>query len=145
MGGDPLTCTVIVRIVINVSFVIPVQMPLSMKIGIMKRKRKKMMKKPIHPGKIIKEEFLKPLGMSVNALATALRMPVPKINDVVRQKRAISGDTALRLAKYFHTTTKYWLNLQKYYDLKITQQSIKAIENEIKLCRIYENRKEHSI
>ena len=87
--------------------------------------------RPIHPGEIIKEEYLEPLGMSVNALATALRVPAPRINDVVRQKRAVSVDTALRLARYFNTTAQFWLNSQTSYDLKMAQQSIKTIENEI--------------
>lgn len=87
--------------------------------------------RPIHPGEIIKEEYLEPLGMSVSALATALRVPAPRINDVVRQKRAVSVDTALRLARYFNTTAQFWLNLQTSYDLKMAQQSMTTIENEI--------------
>lgn len=88
--------------------------------------------RPIHPGEILKQEYLQPLGMSVNALATALRLSAPRINDVVRQKRAVSVDTALRLARYFNTTAQFWLNLQTSYDLKIAQESIKAIEEEIR-------------
>ena len=87
--------------------------------------------RPIHPGEILKEEFLEPLDMSVNALAIALRVPAPRINDVVRQKRAVSIDTALRLARYFDTTAQFWLNLQTSYDLKIAQKNIEIIENEI--------------
>ena len=85
----------------------------------------------IHPGEIIKEEYLVPLKMSVNALAAALRIPAPRINDVVRQKRAVSIDTALRLARYFNTTAQFWLNLQNSYDLKIAQVSKTEIEKEI--------------
>lgn len=85
----------------------------------------------IHPGEILKEEYLNPLNMSANALALALRIPSPRINDIVRQKRAISVDTALRLSVYFNTTAQYWLNLQTSYDLKIKETSKKAIENEI--------------
>lgn len=69
--------------------------------------------------------------MSVNALAIALCVPAPRINDVVRQKRAVSIDTALRLARYFDTTAQFWLNLQTSYDLKIAQKNIEIIENEI--------------
>jgi len=87
--------------------------------------------RPIHPGEIIKEEYLKPLGMSVNALAVALRVPAPRIYDVVKQKRGVSIDTALRLAKYFNTTAQFWMNLQVSYDLKIARQSMEKIENEI--------------
>jgi len=87
--------------------------------------------RPIHPGEILKKEYLEPLGMSVNALATALRVPAPRVNDVVRQKRAVSVDTALRLARYFNTTAQFWLNLQTSYDLKIAQKSMATIEDEI--------------
>lgn len=85
----------------------------------------------IHPGEIIKEEYLKPLNMSANALAIALRVPAPRINDVIRQKRGISIDTALRLARYFNTTPQFWMNLQISYDLKMAKQYMIKIENEI--------------
>ena len=87
--------------------------------------------RPIHPGEIIKEEYLEPLSMSVNALSIALRVPAPRINDVVRQKRGISIDTALRLARYFNTTAQFWMNLQISYDLKIARQNMTKIEDEI--------------
>ena len=87
--------------------------------------------RPIHPGEIIKEEYLKPLSMSVNALAVALRVPASRINDVVRRKRGVSIDTALRLARYFNTTSQFWMNLQISYDLKIATQNMEKIENEI--------------
>lgn len=87
--------------------------------------------RPIHPGEIIKEEYLEPLGMSVNALAVGLRVPASRINDVVRQKRGVSIDTALRLSIYFNTTAQFWMNLQISYDLKIARQNIAKIENEI--------------
>ena len=74
--------------------------------------------RPIHPGEILREEFMIPLGLSANALAIALRVPAPRINDIVRERRAISADTALRLARYFGTTAQFWLNLQSTYDLK---------------------------
>jgi antitoxin HigA-1 len=85
----------------------------------------------IHPGEIIKEEYLEPLNMSANALAVALRVPAPRINDVIRQKRGVSIDTALRLARYFNTTPQFWMNLQISYDLKIAKQNMTKIENEI--------------
>ena len=87
--------------------------------------------RPIHPGEIIKEEYLEPLSMSVNALAIALRVPASRINDVVRQKRGVSIDTALRLARYFNTTAQFWMNLQISYDLKIAGQNMTRIEDEI--------------
>jgi addiction module HigA family antidote len=85
----------------------------------------------IHPGEIIKEEYLEPLNMSANALAVALRVSAHRINDVIRQKRGVSIDTALRLARYFNTTPQFWMNLQISYDLKIAKQNMTKIENEI--------------
>jgi addiction module HigA family antidote len=86
----------------------------------------------IHPGEILRSEFLEPLGMSVNALALALRVPAPRINDVVRGKRAISADTALRLQRYFGASAQFWLNLQIAYDLRIaTAAAGEQIEREI--------------
>ena len=87
--------------------------------------------RPIHPGEIIKEEYLEPLNMSANALALALRVPAPRINDVIRQKRGVSIDTALWLARYFNTTPQFWMNLQISYDLKMAKQNMTKIENEI--------------
>ncbi|MBI4756176.1 MAG: HigA family addiction module antidote protein [Betaproteobacteria bacterium] len=74
--------------------------------------------RPIHPGEVLREEFLAPLGMSAHALALALRVPAPRIHDLVREKRALSVDTAVRLSRYFGTTAQFWLNLQSAYDLK---------------------------
>ena len=87
--------------------------------------------RPIHPGEVIQEEYLEPLNMSANALAVALRVPAPRINDVIRQKRGVSIDTALRLARYFNTTPQFWMNLQVSYDLKMAKQNMTIIENEI--------------
>jgi antitoxin HigA-1 len=86
----------------------------------------------IHPGEILRSEFLEPLGMSVNALALALRVPAPRINDVVRGKRAVSADTALRLERYFGASAQFWLNLQIAYDLRVaTAAAGEQIEREI--------------
>ena len=74
--------------------------------------------RPIHPGEILREEFLVPLNMSAHALALELKVPAPRINDIVRERRAISPDTALRLARYFGNTPQFWMNLQTSYDLK---------------------------
>ena len=90
----------------------------------------------IHPGEIIREEYLVPLGMSANALATALRVSAPRINDVVREKRGVSVDTALRLARYFNTTAQFWLNLQTSYDLKVAQKSMESIQQEVLPLRV---------
>ena len=72
----------------------------------------------IHPGEILREEFLVLLDMSANALAMALHVPAPRINDIVRERRAITPDTALRLARYFDTTAQFWQNLQSTFDLR---------------------------
>lgn len=77
--------------------------------------------RPIHPGEVLREEFLAPLVMSANALAMALHVPAPRINDIVRERRAVTTDTALRLARYFDTTAQFWLNLQTAFDLKIAE------------------------
>ncbi len=75
--------------------------------------------RPIHPGEILREEFIIPLGLSASAIAIALRVPAPSINDIARERRAISADTALRLARYFGTSAEFWLGLQSDYDMKI--------------------------
>ncbi|MCA0340781.1 MAG: HigA family addiction module antidote protein [Proteobacteria bacterium] len=80
----------------------------------------------IHPGEILREEFLIPLEMSANALAMALHVPAPRINDIVRERRSITPDTALRLARYFDTTAQFWLNLQTAFDLKQAENASAA-------------------
>jgi addiction module HigA family antidote len=73
--------------------------------------------KPIHPGEILKEEFLLPMKISQYRLATDIGVPPRRINEIVHEKRSISADTALRLSKYFGTSERFWLNLQARYDL----------------------------
>ncbi len=86
----------------------------------------------IHPGEILREEFMLPLNLSAHALAIALRVAAPRVNDIVREKRGITPDTALRLARYFNSTPQFWLNLQVSYDLKTAQAaSGKTIEREV--------------
>ena len=80
--------------------------------------------RPIHPGEILREEFLVPLEMTPHALAMQLRVPAPRINDIVREKRGVTVDTALRLARFFNTTAQFWLNLQTAYDLKIAENTL---------------------
>lgn len=77
--------------------------------------------RPIHPGEILREEFLLPLNLSANALAIALGVPAPRINDVARERRGITADTALRLARYFGTSAEFWMGLQADYDLRIAE------------------------
>jgi addiction module HigA family antidote len=80
--------------------------------------------RPVHPGEVLREEFLKPLGMSANALARALRVPASRINDIVLERRGVSVDTAMRLVRYFGGDVQSWLNLQLAYDLKVAQKTI---------------------
>ncbi len=88
--------------------------------------------RPIHPGEVLREEYLVPLGMSANALAMDLHVPAPRINDIVRERRGVTPDTALRLARYFDTTPQFWLNLQTAYDLKKAEAVAGAlIEREV--------------
>jgi addiction module HigA family antidote len=80
--------------------------------------------RPIHPGEILREEFLQPLGMTAHALAMALQVPAPRINDVVRERRAVTVDTALRLAKYFGTSAEFWMGLQTDFDMATARASM---------------------
>ena len=73
---------------------------------------------PLHPGEMLREEFMKPLGLSANALAIALRVPVTRISEIVRERRGITADTALRLARYFNMTPEFWMRLQMDFDLE---------------------------
>ena len=89
--------------------------------------------KPPHPGETIKEDYLEPLGMSVNALAKELGIRAARLNEIIRGRRGITGDTALRLARYFCTTPDLWLNLQAFYDLRMAQRKWgSAIERQVK-------------
>lgn len=88
--------------------------------------------RPIHPGEILREEFLAPIGMTPHALSKALHVTPSRINDIVNEKRGVTADTALRLARYFGGDAQSWLNLQQAYDLKIaTQLAMKLIVDEI--------------
>ncbi len=78
---------------------------------------------PVHPGEILAEEFLKPLKISQNRLGRDLGVPAQRINDIVKGKRSITVDTALRLARYFKTTPQFWLNLQAHYDLEMARET----------------------
>jgi addiction module HigA family antidote len=79
--------------------------------------------RPIHPGEILREEYLTPLEMSVNALSMALHVPATRMNEIVRENRSVTADTALRLARYFGTSDRFWLNLQTEYELRRAQIS----------------------
>jgi addiction module HigA family antidote len=80
--------------------------------------------RPVHPGEVLREDFLSPLGLSVNALAQALRVPATRLHEIVKERRAVTPDTALRLARYFGGDAQSWLNLQASYDLKVAERDL---------------------
>ena len=77
--------------------------------------------RPVHPGEILREEYMVPMGLSANALARALGVTPARINDIVRERRGVTADTALRLARYFGTDAPSWINLQTAYDLRVAE------------------------
>ena len=79
---------------------------------------------PIHPGEILLEDFMKPEGISINRLARDLRVPVTRISEIVNQRRGITGDTALRLGRYFSNSAELWMNLQRNYDLRVARVEV---------------------
>lgn len=85
---------------------------------------------PVHPGEVLREDFMKPLGLTVNKLALELHVPATRIGEIVHERRRITAETALRLARYFQTNAEFWLNLQNFYDLEISRRSGKASEIE---------------
>jgi addiction module HigA family antidote len=88
--------------------------------------------RPVHPGEVLREDFLRPAGLTANALAKALHVPAPRINDIVRERRGVSADTAMRLARYFGGDARSWLNLQAIYDLRLAEiANARRIEREI--------------
>ena len=87
---------------------------------------------PVHPGEILQEEFLEPMGLSQNRLALALRVPARRINEIVLGKRGITADTALRLARYFKMSPQFWLGLQMDYELDVAEDMLEGrIEKEV--------------
>lgn len=88
---------------------------------------------PVHPGEVLSEEFLKPMGLSQNRLALGLGVPARRINEIVLEKRGITADTALRLAKFFGTSAEFWLGLQAQYDLDVTAEELGGrLDQEVK-------------
>ena len=88
---------------------------------------------PLHPGEMLREDFMKPLGLSSNALAMKLRVPVTRISEIVRERRGITADTALRLARYFSMSAEFWMRLQMDFDLELAADAEEtAIHEEIR-------------
>ena len=87
---------------------------------------------PIHPGEILREEYLVPMELTANALANRLGVTAARVNEIVNERRGITADTALRLARFFGTTPEFWMNLQKRYELEVARREVgSAIEEEI--------------
>jgi len=87
---------------------------------------------PVHPGEILREDLMKPLGLSINRLARDLRVPVTRMSEIVNCRRGITADTALRLARYFGTTAEFWLNLQAGFELELARRvSAQQIERDV--------------
>jgi antitoxin HigA-1 len=82
--------------------------------------------RPIHPGEVLREEFLLPLGLTAHALALALQVSAPRINDIVRERRAVTADTALRLAAFFGTSAEFWMGLQADHDVATARGTLGA-------------------
>ena len=88
---------------------------------------------PIHPGQILREDFMKPQGISMNRLALDLRVPVTRIAEIVHERRGITPDTALRLGRYFNTSARFWMNAQSSYDLEVAQDELqRTIERDVR-------------
>jgi addiction module HigA family antidote len=87
---------------------------------------------PVHPGSILRDDFLVPMGLSVYALANAIHVPRSRVNDIVLGRRGVSAESALRLARYFGTTPEFWVNLQARYDLEVSKDALRdRIESEV--------------
>ena len=85
---------------------------------------------PVHPGEVLREDFMKPLGLTINRLALDLHVPATRIGEIVHERRRITADTALRLARYFQTNPEFWLNLQNFFDLEVEKRSGASLEIE---------------
>ena len=87
---------------------------------------------PIHPGEILRLDLMEPLGLSANRLALYMRVPVTRISEIVKGRRGITADTALRLGRYFGTTARFWMNLQTAYELEVAEHGVSSnVEREV--------------
>lgn len=92
--------------------------------------------RPIHPGEVLREEFLIPLGINAHALSMALQVPAPRIHEIVHERRSITVDTAMRLSKYFGTSAQFWLGLQNDYDMAVAQTTMSEALGRISRCEL---------
>lgn len=88
-------------------------------------------RKPVHPGEILREEFMSEHGLSANRLARDLRVPGTRISEIVNERRGVTADTAMRLARYFGTSIEFWMNLQSTYDIDLAAGAVKTVEREV--------------
>ena len=88
--------------------------------------------RPVHPGEVLREDYLKPLGITANALSLALKVPASRVNDIVLERRGVTVDTAMRLVRYFGGDVQSWMNLQTAYEVKVAQKALaRKIEKEV--------------
>jgi len=92
---------------------------------------KRPQRAPLHPGEILREQFMADFGVTINRLARDLRVPPTRVSEIVNERRSITPDTALRLARYFGTTAEFWMNLQTAYDLDVARDSLREIEGDV--------------
>ena len=92
---------------------------------------KRIQRAPLHPGEILREQFMADFGVTINRLARDLRVPPTRVSEIVNERRSITPDTALRLARYFGTTAEFWMNLQTAYDLDVARASLRQIEGDV--------------
>lgn len=88
--------------------------------------------RPIHPGEVLREEFIVPMGLTAHALAMELQVPAPRINDIVRERRGITADTALRLAQFFGTSGEFWMGLQDDYEMAMARGPMRDVLGRIR-------------
>ena len=89
--------------------------------------------RPVHPGEVLREDYLKPLGLSANALAVALKVPASRINDIVLERRGVTVDTAMRIVRYFGGDVQSWMNLQSAFEIKVAEKQLaKKVLSEIR-------------
>ena len=92
--------------------------------------------RPIHPGEILREEFLIPMNLTAHALALALHVPAPRINDITRERRGVTADTAMRLARFFNMSPEFWMGLQADYEMALARQNL---ANELKSIKPFQS------
>jgi antitoxin HigA-1 len=107
-----------------------------MKVRVMRRSTSIIPTWRIHPGEILREEFLKPLGYSAYELAKRLHVPAPRVNDIVLEKRGITADTAVRLARFFGTSEQFWMNLQSAYEVRSARRKLSSTLKRIQPRRV---------